>query len=53
MKKGIPNLHRPTLKFSVIAPGVMEELVLLQTLKFTVSAVGYAMIVSIPVVSGT
>ena len=36
-----------------MAPGVMLALVLLHTLKFTVSAVGYGIIVSIPVVSGT
>ncbi len=38
---------------SVIAPGVTEELVLLQTLKFTLFADGYAMIVSIPATKGT
>jgi len=41
-----------TLQFSVIAPGVILAVVLLQTLKFTLFAVGYAIIVSIPAVAG-
>ena len=36
----------------MIAPGVIEPVVLLQTLKFTLLAVGYGMIVSIPVEAG-
>jgi hypothetical protein len=36
----------------VIAPGVIELLVLLQTLKFTFPALGQMMMVSIPLVDG-
>ncbi len=39
-------------KFSVMAPGVILDPVLLQTLKFAVLVVGYAMMVSIPLVEG-
>src|SRR6185369_3917007 len=39
-------------KLSVIAPGVTLEAVLLHTLKLAVVVVGYAMIVSIPLVLG-
>jgi hypothetical protein len=35
-----------------MAPGVIDPVVLLHTLKFTVLAVAYDMIVSIPVVAG-
>jgi hypothetical protein len=41
-----------TLQFRVTAPGVMDDDVRLQTLKLTVSAVGYGKMVSIPVVTG-
>lgn len=44
--------HRTTLQFRVIAPGVIELAVLLQTLKFTLFAVGYLTIVSIPLPLG-
>jgi hypothetical protein len=37
----------------VIAPGVIDEAVLLQTLKLTLPAVGHENMVSIPVVDGT
>lgn len=49
----IISAHRTTLQFKVkAAPGVIEALELLHTLIFIVSAVGYGIIVSIPVVDG-
>jgi hypothetical protein len=45
-------LYRTTLQFRVIAPGVMLEAVLLHTLKLTLFAVGYLMIVNIPLALG-
>ena len=44
--------YRTTRQFKVMAPGVIEDKVLLQTLKFTLFAVGYLIIVSIPEVLG-
>jgi hypothetical protein len=51
-KPGNKPSHRKTRQFSVIAPGVMLAEVLLQTLKLTLFALGYEMIVSIPAVAG-
>jgi len=50
-KRSAPD-HRTTLQLSVIAPGVIEAVVLLQTLKFTLLEVGYTMTESIPLVDG-